>query len=170
MQKNEKLSFEIIEINRILPAKWNKSEVTSKHDYIIVRELEPGLYEIINGNQNLIELRKTNKKKIRCLNMMEIADSEAYEIALRCHISGENRRTHADDGFINICSYLKTHGITGIPSDMIDKFDEMIHYIKEEHELTDKNAFMIFDQILAWYHEEIASKRCENGKKKDNNN
>lgn len=63
----------------------------------------------------------------------------------------EEQGEQSEEGWTSVSELFKRHGITDIPDDLAMKIGEMIEQIADENELSPKNKFQVFDDILANY-------------------
>ena len=95
-KKNNNSGFIELAIDKLVKADWNyktedldKSEKLKKNikrngqiENIIVRELDNGYFEVINGNHRLDVLRALNKKVVHSYNLGRINQAQAIRIAI----------------------------------------------------------------------------------------
>ena len=88
--------FQKLPLNKLIPAEWNyKAENDAiqlklennikKNGFIenlIVRELDNGKYEVVNGNHRLKALQTLKFKDALCYNLGKVSDSRAARIAI----------------------------------------------------------------------------------------
>lgn len=91
-----KIGYLDIPINKLVKADWNyklnDDELHNKLlenfkrngqiENIIVRELDTGFFEIINGNHRLGVMKELNMKKVHCFNFGKISLTQAQRIAI----------------------------------------------------------------------------------------
>ena len=91
-----KKGFTDIEISKLVKADWNYKEenktLTEKLkenikrngqiENIIIRELDTGFYEVVNGNHRLSVLKDLKQKKVHCYNLGKISDVKAQKVAI----------------------------------------------------------------------------------------
>lgn len=85
-----------IPVDNLVEAKWNYKKNDSyllaklknnikkngQIENIIVREIDDGMYEVVNGNHRLYALRDLLFKVVVCYNLGKITDAEAKRIAI----------------------------------------------------------------------------------------
>jgi len=83
-------------IDQLVEADWNyKEEDEDKEiklmnnikqngqvENLIIRELDTGFYEVVNGNHRLKVMRRLNQDHVFCYNFGKITDSQAKRIAI----------------------------------------------------------------------------------------
>ena len=91
-----KKGFTDIEMSKLVKADWNYKEenktLTEKLkenikrngqiENIIIRELDTGFYEVVNGNHRLSVLKDLKQKKVHWYNLGKISDVKAQKIAI----------------------------------------------------------------------------------------
>mgnify|MGYP003111031619 FL=1 len=95
-KKRNKLGYLELPTDKLIKANWNyKTENAEKQEKlkqnikkngqienIIVRELETGFFEVVNGNHRLTVLNDLNIKKVFCYNLGKINKTNAIRIAI----------------------------------------------------------------------------------------
>lgn len=88
--------FTEIEIKKLKKARWNyKTDDSTKMsklvenmkrigqvENLLIREMDGGFYEVLNGNHRLDALRELKQKKVMCFNFGKIEKREAQRIAI----------------------------------------------------------------------------------------
>lgn len=110
--------YHLITLDKLIKAAWNYKEddpaLTEKLktnikrngqiENIIVRELETGYFEVVNGNHRLDALRDLNCEAVYCYNLGPINESQAKRIAVE---TNETRFKSNDDRFSKVILDLK---------------------------------------------------------------
>ena len=95
-KKGYKMGFIEIPIDKLVKADWNyKTEDPDKQEKlkenikrngqienIIIRELETGYFEVVNGNHRLTVFKDLGLKKVMCYNLGSISEQQAMRIAI----------------------------------------------------------------------------------------
>lgn len=114
-KKRNNLGFIELPIDKLIKADWNyKTEDRNKQEKlkenikrngqienIIVRELETGYFEVVNGNHRLIVLKDLKQKMIHCYNLGKINQTQAIRIAI------ETNETRFDTDSITLAERVK---------------------------------------------------------------
>lgn len=114
-KKGYKLGFIEIPIDKLVKADWNyKTEDPNKQEKlkenikrngqienIIIRELETGFYEVVNGNHRLSVLKALNIEKAYSYNLGKISQAQAIRIAI------ETNETKFDTDSIALAERVK---------------------------------------------------------------
>jgi hypothetical protein len=114
-KKRYNLGFVEIKIIELVKADWNyKTEDLAKQEKlkenikrngqienIIVRELETGYFEVVNGNHRLSVLKDLNHQKVYCYNLGKITQPQAIRIAI------ETNETKFDTDSITLAERVK---------------------------------------------------------------
>lgn len=88
--------YQVIEMNKLVPADWNykgeDEEIGQKLannlkrngqvENIIVRELDTGAFEVVNGNHRYFAMRSLNSEKIVAFNLGKVSTDEAIRLAI----------------------------------------------------------------------------------------
>ena len=88
--------YKLVELSKLLPAPWNykkdepeKIEKLTNNikrigqvENLIVRELETGFYEVVNGNHRLEVFKILQTEKAICFDLGKISQAEAQRIAI----------------------------------------------------------------------------------------
>jgi hypothetical protein len=88
--------FKAIEADKLVKAAWNyktdNAELGAKLvenikrngqiENIIVRQLETGFYEVVNGNHRLDALKTIGAKRVMCYDLGKVTAQEAYRVAI----------------------------------------------------------------------------------------
>jgi len=114
-KKGYKLGFIEIPTDKLVKANWNyKTEDPNKQEKlkenikrngqienIIIRELETGFYEVVNGNHRLSVLKALNIEKAYSYNLGKISQAQAIRIAI------ETNETKFDTDSIALAERVK---------------------------------------------------------------
>lgn len=114
-KKGYKMGFIEIPIDKLVKADWNyKTEDPEKQEKlkenikrngqienIIIRELETGFYEVVNGNHRLSVLKALNIEKAHSYNLGKISQAQAIRIAI------ETNETKFDTDSIALAERVK---------------------------------------------------------------
>ena len=105
-KKGYKLGFIEIPTDKLVKADWNyKTEDPNKQEKlkenIIIRELETGFYEVVNGNHRLSVLKALNIEKAYSYNLGKISQAQAIRIAI------ETNETKFDTDSIALAERVK---------------------------------------------------------------
>jgi len=114
-KKGNKMGFIEIPTDKLVKADWNyKTEDPNKQEKlkenikrngqienIIVRELETGFYEVVNGNHRLSVLKALNIEKAYSYNLGKISQAQAIRIAI------ETNETKFDTDSIALAERVK---------------------------------------------------------------
>lgn len=110
-----KTGYTNIKLDKLVKADWNyKTEDKDKQEKlkenikrngqienIIIRELETGYYEVVNGNHRLSVLRELKLDKAYCYNLGKISQAQAIRIAI------ETNETKFDTDSITLAERVK---------------------------------------------------------------
>jgi len=102
-----KTGFQDVEIGKLVKADWNYKKEDPKLtqkltenikrngfiENIIIRRLDTGFYEVVNGNHRLEVASRLNMETIHCYNLGDISESKAKKIA----IAGNETRFETDE-------------------------------------------------------------------------
>jgi len=110
-----KKGFTMIPVKRLIPAEWNYKlddeelaeklknniEMHGQLENIMVRQLDSGGYEIVNGNHRLPAFRDLKIKEVMCFNFGKISDAQAKRIAV------ETNETRFPTDYIRLAELIK---------------------------------------------------------------
>lgn len=136
MIKNKK--WVELDIEKLVTASWNyklddidlakKLENNIKRngqvENILVRELESGFYEVINGNHRITAFTSLEMKKVVCYNFGKISDAQARRIAV------ETNETKFETDNIKLAELIKE--ISGDDEFTIGELAETMPYSTDE--------------------------------------
>lgn len=102
-------------INKLVEADWNYKENDEDREIklmnnikqngqvenLIIRELDTGFYEVVNGNHRLRIMQRLDQDEVFCYNMGKITDSQAKRIAI------ETNETKFDTDNIKLAQLIK---------------------------------------------------------------
>ena len=114
-KKGYKMGFIEIPIDKLVKADWNyKTEDPDKQEKlkenikrngqienIIIRELETGYFEVVNGNHRLTVLKDLKQKMVHCYNLGKVTQAQAIRIAI------ETNETKFDTDSITLAERVK---------------------------------------------------------------
>lgn len=114
-KKGNKLGYIDISIDKLIKADWNyKTEDTAKQEKlkenikrngqienIIIRELDTGFFEVVNGNHRLSVLKDLNVKMVHSYNLGKITQAQAIRTAI------ETNETKFDTDSILLAERIK---------------------------------------------------------------
>jgi hypothetical protein len=137
-QKGYKLGFIEIPTEQLVKADWNyKTEDKKKQEKlkenikrngqienIIVRLLDTGFYEVVNGNHRLDVLKDLKQKKVYCYNFGKISDVKAQKVAI------ETNETKFDTDNLKLAELLSEIG----KEFDVDELVKTMPYSKQELE------------------------------------
>lgn len=113
--KKEELGWVSIDIDELVPADWNykiEDEEKAKKlaanikrngqiENILVRRLQNGKNEVVNGNHRLISFRETGMKEVVCFQLGAISKSAAKRIAI------ETNETKFDTNYTKLAELFR---------------------------------------------------------------
>ena len=135
-KKKYKLGFIEVPIDKLVKADWNyKTEDDKKQEKlkenikrngqienILIRELDTGYYEVVNGNHRLSVLKELKFKKVYTYNLGKINQSQAIRIAI------ETNETKFETDTIELAERIKEI------SNVFDDLDLTLPYTEQELE------------------------------------
>lgn len=135
-KKKYKLGFIEVPIDKLVKADWNyKTEDDKKQEKlkenikrngqienILIRELDTGYYEVVNGNHRLSVLKELKFKKVYTYNLGKINQSQAIRIAI------ETNETKFETDTIELAERIKEI------SNEFDDLDLTLPYTEQELE------------------------------------
>ena len=135
-KKKYKLGFIEVPIDKLVKADWNyKTEDNKKQEKlkenikrngqienILIRELDTGYYEVVNGNHRLSVLKELKFKKVYTYNLGKINQSQAIRIAI------ETNETKFETDTIELAERIKEI------SNEFDDLDLTLPYTEQELE------------------------------------
>lgn len=101
--KKPKLQFTSIAIEKLVPADWNYKKFDNldmqkklvanikkngQVENIIVREIEKGFFEVVNGNHRFLAMKELKYTEVMCCNMGKISLNQAKRIAVETNETG----------------------------------------------------------------------------------
>tara|TARA_R110002051_G_scaffold119328_1_gene192812 strand:- start:1717 stop:2352 length:636 start_codon:yes stop_codon:yes gene_type:complete len=135
-KKKYKLGFIEVPIDKLVKADWNyKTEDDKKQEKlkenikrngqienILIRELDTGYYEVVNGNHRLSVLKELKFEKVYTYNLGKINQSQAIRIAI------ETNETKFETDTIELAERIKEI------SSVFDDLDLTLPYTEQELE------------------------------------
>lgn len=136
-----KKGFIDIPVDKLVPADWNyKKDDDAKQEKlvnnikrngqvenILVRELETGFFEVVNGNHRLKAFQQVEITSVHAFNLGEISDAKARRIAI------ETNETRFENDVLRMADLLKDIGeeftTDELASTMPFSKDEMDHML-----------------------------------------
>lgn len=114
MEKIDK-GWSDIDVSRLVPADWNYKEEdeiktaklvlnmkrNGQVETIIVRELDTGFYEVVNGNHRLAAFPKAEIQTVHVFNTGKISDAAARRLAI------ETNETRFESNAVKLASLMK---------------------------------------------------------------
>jgi len=148
-------NLKIIEINKLCPAAWNyktdndelkeKLKNNIKQDgqieNVIIRELETGFYEVVNGNHRLLAMKELGFEQMICYNCGKISDAKAKLIAIKTN------ETKFEADHIKLAEVI----ISLKDEFTLDQIEEVTPF--------DKESLENFDKLLSFNWDELDSKK-----------
>lgn len=112
--------YALVPIDKLVAAEWNykkeSESMTSKLvenmrrngqvENVLVRELDNGTYEVVNGNHRVAAMRQIGASNVIAYNLGKISDEEAYRISI------ETNETSFDVNYVQLSKLIKSLGGT----------------------------------------------------------